>query len=119
MPGIKRGGGLSYELFRVADVISGTPVGDAVRREANPIGLTPLSGQTAAYPLDRVVEYVGGSWHHHLASSVRKLPGRHEQDQLPRVSRGKEEEMNTVLTIVFASAVGLAALLGVGWLGLQ
>jgi hypothetical protein len=27
--------------------------------------------------------------------------------------------MNTVLTIVFASAVGLAALLGVGWLGLQ
>ena len=27
--------------------------------------------------------------------------------------------MNTVLTIVFASAVGLAALLGIGWLGLQ
>jgi hypothetical protein len=119
VPRIKRGGGLSYELFRVADVGGGTAMGDAVRREAGAIGLTPLSAQTEEHPLDRAVKYVGGSWRRYLAFAVRELPGRHGKDQLSWVSRGKEEEMNTVLAIVLASAVGLAALLGVGWLGLQ
>jgi hypothetical protein len=80
VPRIERGGGSGNELFRVADVVRGTAVGDAVRREANPIGLTLLSGQTAAYPLDKVVEYVGGSWHRYLAFAVRELPGRRRRD---------------------------------------